>query len=152
MRLEQRAAPIDQPLPLSQRERQRIRENLGQLRKRMVNQHALHLRSDRARLLVDWHDAAGVQCVLLVATAVLTVLGLRQNLVLRLLHVQPLRRELQLAKQRHALVRLEYVVQEWLVEPDGTERTRSVAYQELENLEARPPRRADAAADDLRRH
>ena len=72
-----------------------------------------------------------------------------KNLVLRALQLQAVRRQLQLAEEDDALVRLEDVVQERLVEPDGAKRPGAIAQQQLEDLEAGPSRRPDAAADDL---
>ena len=59
----ERPATVDQLLALSHVFGQRIRKRLRQLRQRLVDEHALHLRGQRAGLLVDRHDAAGVQRV-----------------------------------------------------------------------------------------
>jgi len=68
---------------------------------------------------------------------------------LRALQLQTVRGQLQLAEQDDALVRPEDVVQERLIEPDRADGAGAVAEQQLEDLEARPAGRADAAADDL---
>jgi hypothetical protein len=59
------------------------------------------------------------------------------------------RRELELAEEDDTLVGPEDVVQEWLIEPDGTQAARPIAHEHLEDLETRPPRRTNAAAEDL---
>ncbi len=108
-------------------------------------------------LLVDRDDTAGVQRVVpaklvpgLPRLADLAcAAGLRQHFVLRVLELQAVRRQLELAKEDDSLVRPEDVVEKRLVEPDGAERTGRVAHDQLEDLEARPARRADSAADDL---
>src|SRR5262249_56218014 len=74
------------------------------------------------------------------------------NLVLRALHLEAVRRQLELAEQDDALVRTENVVEERLVEPDRAQAARLVAQEHLEDLEARPPRRPDAAAQHLSGH
>ena len=72
-----------------------------------------------------------------------------QDLVLRVLQLQAVRRQLELAEQDDALMRVEDVVEERLVEPDRAERSGRVADEHLEDLEARAARRPEAAADDL---
>jgi hypothetical protein len=63
--------------------------------------------------------------------------------------LQAVRRQLELAKEDDSLVRPEDVVEKRLVEPDGAERACRVAHDQLEDLEARPARRANPAPDDL---
>ena len=60
-----------------------------------------------------------------------------------------MRRQLELAEEDDALMRTEDVVEERLVEPDGAERAGAVAHDQLEDLEARPARRANPAPDDF---
>jgi ABC-type transporter Mla subunit MlaD len=59
------------------------------------------------------------------------------------------RGQLELAEQDDALVRLEDVVEERLVEPDRAQRAGAVAQEQLEDLEPGAAGRPDAAADDL---
>ena len=74
------------------------------------------------------------------------------HLVLRVLHLQTVRGELELAVEDHALMRVEDVGEERLVEEHGAQRTGAVADQHLENLEAGPARGPDAGTDDLGEH
>ena len=74
---------------------------------------------------------------------------LAQDFVLRVLQLQAVRRHLELAEQDDALVRVEDVGEKRLVEPDRAQRAGRVARRALEDPEARPARRPDAAADDL---
>ena len=81
---------------------------------------------------------------------------LRQYFGLRILELQSVGGQLELAKEDDALMRTEDVVEKWLIEPDRAERAGAVADDELEDLEARTARRTNAASDDLaddrRRH
>ena len=158
MRLRNRVAPVEERVPLAHGARQRVGQVDGKIRERVMDEHALHLRGDGPGLLVDRDDAARVQRVFvrrrwLNISGVGAVAGvLRQNLVLRILHLQAMRRQLQLAEEDDALVRPEYVVEKWLIEPDGAQPAGLVAHHQLEDLESRPPRRTNAAADDLAEH
>ena len=158
MRLRNRVTPVEKRMPLAHGARQWIRQIGGQVRERVMDEHALHLRGDGAGLFVDRDDAAGVQRVFirgrrLRITGVSIIGGvLGQNLVLRILHLKTMRRQLQLSEEDDSLVRPEDVVEEWLIEPDGPQRPGLVAHHELEDLESRPPRRTDAAADDFAEH
>ena len=60
-----------------------------------------------------------------VAATALVAGHLRQHLVLRVLQLQPVRRQLELAEEDDALMRPEDVVEKRLVEPDRAQRTRS---------------------------
>ncbi len=60
-----------------------------------------------------------------------------------------MRRQLELAEEDDALMGPEDVVEKRLVEPDRAQRTGAIADDQLEDLEARPARRANAAADDF---
>jgi hypothetical protein len=62
------------------------------------------------------------------------------------------RRQFELAEQDYPLMRLENVAQERLVEPDRTNRARTIAKQQLEDLEAWAAGRPDAAGDDFAQH
>ena len=79
-----------------------------------------------------------------------------QDLVLRILQLQAVRCQFELAEEDDPLVRMEDVVQERLVEPDRAQRAGLVPHHHLEDLEPRTPRRPQAAADhfpdDRRRH
>ena len=124
VRLAERGSPVEEAVPFPECGRQRIRQDAGQLRQRMVHEHALHLGRDRTGLLVDRNDAAGMQRVVVMpamdAGGRLGIVGrLREDFVLRVLQLQPVRRQLELAEQDDALVRTEDVVEERLVEPDG---------------------------------
>ena len=63
MHVHQRGAPVEQPLAPADLVRQRIRDVGRQLRQRLMDDRALHLRRQRSGLLVDRDDAAGVQRV-----------------------------------------------------------------------------------------
>jgi hypothetical protein len=116
----------------------------------VAHEHALHLGRDRAGLLVDRDDAAGVQGLVFGRRPRFAIVaGRRQNLVLRVLQLQAVRGQLQLAEEDDALVRAEDVVQKRLVEPDRAQRTGAIADDELEDLEPRAAGRPDAAADDF---
>ena len=60
-----------------------------------------------------------------------------------------MRCQLELAKEDDSLVRPEDVVEKRLVEPDRSQRPRAIAHDQLEDLEARQTRRANAAAHDF---
>ncbi len=55
--------PVEQAMTRAQRGRQRIGQHVGQLRQRVMHEHALHLGRHGPGLLVDRDDAAGVQRV-----------------------------------------------------------------------------------------
>jgi hypothetical protein len=59
--VEERRAPVDELLTRTHLRRQRIDDGRWQLRQRLMDDDSLHLRGQRAGLLVDRHDAAGVQ-------------------------------------------------------------------------------------------
>ncbi len=154
----ERGAPVHQVQPRARLRRQRFGQRRRQLRKRLVHQRALHLGRQMSGLLVDRHDAPGVQRLVLPwLVAVLLcvrrprglVRAFGQDLILRVLQLQAMRRQVELAVEDDALVRMEDVVEERLVEPDRAQRAGAVAHQHLEDLEARPPRRTQAGADHL---
>jgi hypothetical protein len=159
----ERVAALDQVLADAHRGRQRI----GQLRRhrlqRLVHERALHLRRELARLLVHRHDPPGVDRAAVERVTIAFAPFVRSfdpiplfdafhQFVLRTLHLEPVRGELELAEQDHALVRMEDVVEEGLVEPDGAQAPRPIADEHLEDPEPRPPRRPDAAAENLAEH
>ena len=137
-----------EPMPVGWK---RIGKRGGQLRQRVVHEHALHLGRQRAGFLVYRHDPSCVKRIVLGALAALFIVWLLrfEDFVLRILELQPVRRQLEASKQNDPLVRPEHVIQKWLVEPDSAERTGAVADQQLEDLEPGPAGRTHAAADDL---
>jgi len=153
MRVTKRGAPIDEVMPRPEIRRKRIRQHVGQLGQCMVHEDALHLGRDGPGLLVDRNDSTGVECVVVVQRRVagIGLVGrcLRQDFVLRVLELQPVGTQLQLAVEDDALMRLEDVVEKRLVEPDGTKSAGTIADDQLEDLETRAPRRTNAAPDDV---
>ncbi len=75
-----------------------------------------------------------------------------QDFVLRVLHLQTVRRQLELSVQNHALLPVEHVGEERLIEPDRAQRAGRVAKQDFEDFEAWAPRRTNARADDFADH
>ncbi len=140
-----RGAPVDQLLPHAHVFRQRIRQRRRQLRQGLVHQRPLHLGGQRSGLFVDRHDPPGVQRLLRCGGGFVRFFPL-DDLVLRARELKAVRREFELPEQDDALMRMEDVVEEGLIEPDGAERPGVVAHDHLEDLEARPARRPDAAA------
>ena len=124
-----------------------------QLRQRVVHKHPLHLRRQVPGLFVDRDDASRVQHLFLRfrrrVRTVASSASACDDLVLRVLHLQPVGRELELAEQNDALMRAEDVVEKWLVEPDRAKRSGGVAHQHLEDLETWTAGRAHASADHL---
>ena len=156
MRVTERRTPVDEVMPRPESGRKRIRQDVGQLRQRMVHEDALHFGRDGPGLLVDWNNSTGVERVVIaqlvqrnVAGIGLLGSGLWQDFVLRVLKLQPVGAQLELAVEDDALVRLEDVVEKRLVEPDGPKSAGTIADDQLEDLETRAPRRPNAAPHDL---
>ena len=76
MRVGQRGPPFDQMLSRPQLRWKRIGKRGGQLRQRVVHEHALHLGGQRAGFLVDRHDPPGVKRVVLGDLAALLIVWL----------------------------------------------------------------------------
>lgn len=128
---------------------------LRQPLQRPVHELALHARRESTGLLVDRDDPAGVDCFLSFVGGI-GVGGIREpapdDFVLRIGHLQAAAVQLDRTEQHDLLVRLKDVAKEGLVEPDDADRSAAIANERLENLEPRPPRRADAAAENLARN
>ena len=108
---------------------------------RAMHQRAVHVGRDRTRLLVDRHDAAGVQWFALSVVLQYFVLG-RGELQAATAPV------LRAAEQHHFQVRLQHVLQEFLVRPHHLHLTAVVLDQGREQRKARPSRGGDAGRDD----
>ena len=123
--------PRHEPLALTHVRGQRVRNVLGQLRQGAVHDRALHLRRQCAGLLVDRNDPSGVQRVVVrLALCRVGVCAVRisfglDDFVLRILQLQPVRRQFEAAEQDHALMGMEDVVEKWLVEEHRAQATRS---------------------------
>jgi hypothetical protein len=72
-----------------------------------------------------------------------------EDLVLRILKLQPVRRQLEAPEENHPLMWTEYIIEEGLVEPDCAQRAGAVPHHQLEDLEPRSARRPHAAAHHL---
>jgi hypothetical protein len=120
---------------------QRLRQIPRQLRQRVGDQAALHLRRDRSRAFVDRDDAAGVKRFGLIAVDDL-------ELRVRKLQSRPLV-PLERAVHDHLAAGMDLVLQIGRVEPGEADRARGVAEQRLEDAHAGSPRAAQAARDHL---
>src|SRR5205823_12995584 len=155
----ERGPPLDQVLTPANVDRKRIRELRRQLLQRLMHERALHFRGELPGLLVDGYDTPGVYRRGIPLGLVDSFDSFESfvrfdsfdKFVLRTLHLQAVRRQLELPEQDDALVRAEDVVQEWLIEPDRAQAPRAIPHEHLEDLEPRPARRTHAAAQDLAR-
>ena len=113
MRVVNGGPPVDQLLAPPNIVRQRVGDFRGQLRQRVVHKNTLHLRRQVPGLFVHRDDASRVQHLLFRFRRRVRTVGVRfggHDLVLRVLHLQPVRGELELPEQNDALMRTEDVL------------------------------------------
>ena len=112
-----------------------------------MHDRPLHFRGQRAGLLVDGNDPAGVDRILL-GGAFVTLLP--DDLVLRVRElVAAAAGQLQRAEQDDFLTRLEDIPEKRLVEVRHPQRAARILHDHVEDLESGPARRADAGAEDV---
>jgi hypothetical protein len=150
--IEQRRSAIDELLTGTHVRRQRVDHLWREFGERPVHDRALHLGCQRSGLLVNRHDAAGMQHLVVGLGCPFRVRLLFDDFVLGVLHLQAVRRELEAAEQDHALMRMEHVVEKRLVEEHRAQHAGGIADDHLEDLESRPAGRTDTAAQHLAGH
>src|SRR6185295_11037824 len=147
MYVEQGSPAIDQLLARAHVRRERIDNRRGQRAQRLMHDHTLHLRRQRAGLLINRHDTPGMQRLIVGLPGGFPVAIRLEDFVLRILHLHAVRGELEPSEENHSLMRMEDVVQEWLVEEDGPQRAGVIADEHFKNLETRPARRTNPTRD-----
>ena len=141
MRLAERRASVGPPVTRRHFRRHDVGQRLIEQGQRAMHQRAMHVRRDRTRLLVDRHDAAGVQRFALAVVLQHFVFG-RGELQAATAPV------LRAAEEHHLQVRLQHVLQEFLVGPHHLHLAAVVLHERGEERKAGPARRGDASRDD----
>ena len=141
----QRLPSIDQALPLAYGEGQRVGQRRGKLFEGVMDERPLDLGRELSGLLVNRDDAAGVQARFLGPVRRST--GARRSrvggvltahdLILRILHLQPVRGQLELAEEDDPLMRMKDVLQERLVEPDRAQAAASRSRTSISKMRKR---------------
>jgi hypothetical protein len=122
MHLPERLTPVNQMLTAANVRGQWVGQDGGQLLKCLMDQHSLHFRRELAGLLINRHNPPGMECFLFdhfarwgfartsLRAPFFFVVVAPEELVLRALHLQAVRRELEFAEQDDPLVRSKDVI------------------------------------------
>ena len=142
VRVLDRGAPRHEPEPRAHIRGQQIGNLRGKLIERLPYDPPLHVRRDRAGLLVERDDPRGPDRFELVG----------HQLELGVHEVQPGRIELHVAEDHHGEMRLEDVLQVRLVHPRAADGAARVRDDRMKDLEAAPARDREVRALDLAEH